>query len=206
MAVVVWPIDDPDFCPNQMSLAIRSNVLIRHSTLSGEIQTAQIPGTRWVMNFTLPSNIHGDGVQNKVEGLIAKIEGQANRVVVPHLRRLAPLGTMRGSPTTTGGLRGARTLTINAATGATLLPGDMLGVTTSMGSQLIMVTSAVTTPGTGIITVSFAGPLRGAVAAGSGIVWNAPTATFVSTSVDIAVQYGVEMNPGVRVELMETFA
>ena len=107
MAIVTWPLNDLDFCPNQMSLALRSNVLIRNSTLNGEIQTAQIPGTRWVMGLTLPPNVSAT-VQAKIEALIMKAEGQAHRFAIPHLNRRAPLGTLRGNPVSMGASRGAR--------------------------------------------------------------------------------------------------
>lgn len=204
MAIVVWPLSDPDFCPNQLSLALRSNVLIRNSTLNGEIQTSQIPGTRWVMGFTLPPNVSGL-VQAKIEALIMSVEGQANRFAIPHLNRRVPNGTARGAPVSLGAARGARSMVISSTTNATFMPGDMLGVTTSMGSQVIMVTGSSTSPGTGSILITFAGPLRGAVAIGSGIVWNAPTINFISTSVDINVSHAADGNPGVRLELMEVF-
>lgn len=204
MAIVTWPLDDADLCPNQMTLALRSNVLIRNSTMNGEIQTSQIPGTRWVMGLTLPPNI-SQLVQSKIEALITSAEGQAHRFAIPHLNRRVPNGTMRGNPVSLGAIRGARSMVISSTTNATLLPGDMLGVTTSMGAQLIMVTGSYTTPGTGSIMITFAGPLRGAVAIGSGVIWNAPTAIFISTSTDIAVSHAVDGNPGVRLELMEVF-
>lgn len=89
--------------------------------------------------------------------------------------RLAPQGTMRGSPTLAAGLAvGATTATFNSASG-TLKRGDLLQFSTGFGtSQLVKVAADLTFPG----TVSFFNPIRKAIAIDAPVTWDKPVAYF----------------------------
>ena len=197
--IITYP-NTAAFAPREFWLGIRSNVLIRTSSLNGSITTSQIPGTRLMARVALRNNTDASDYQPDVEAFFAGLEGQANRLSMHHLHRPEPRGTMRGTPTAGGAARGARGMVVFGSSGTTLRPGDMLGVTTSMGPQLIMIRSAT---GTGAVTTTFSPPLRGVVEAGSPVEWDAPKTTWISTQPEIMVGYVMGQHPGVTLELME---
>lgn len=197
MADLVWPAN---FQPQAFEWGLRSNVIITTSTYTGNIQTSEVPGSRWIARIVLPQSYSHDATQPEVDAFFAKLRGQANRISMPHLKRLAPRGTMRGSPTTGGCVKGATQMVVTGI--GTLLPGDMLGVVVGSGSQLVEVTGAT---GTDTVTVDFSPPARAAVSAASAVAWAAPRARFILLSPEVMIPYGFGANPGVALDLVEVF-
>lgn len=199
MADVAWPVGAVGF-PAVFEIGLRSNVQIAVSSYNGSIQTSEIPGSRWVVKVSMPVNTDATNYQPIWDAIAASARGQANRLVLGHMKRPEPRGTMRGLPTSGGAAQGALSMVVNGT--GTLLAGDMIGVTTTSGSQLLMVTADATGGG----TVVFSPPLKAAVTAGSSVVWNYPTARFIVMSQEIMVSYGPSgENPGVVLDLMEVF-
>ena len=150
MSTITWPSTDI-FKPATFEIALRSNVLISTSPLSGAIQTVELPGARWVIVMTLDPVEWAE--QAEREALFAQIAGQANRVALWHMVRPAPRGTMRGSPTlSAAATAGDTSLSITTTAGATVLKGDMVKI----GSQLVQSTTDATADGAGALTLPIA--------------------------------------------------
>lgn len=200
MATVNWPATRL-FMPRDFEIALRSNVLISASQLTGSIQTVEVPGARWVMFMTLVQRKHE--LQAVREALLAQIAGQANRVALWHFARPAPRGTMRGSPTLSAtAAAGATTLAITTTALATLLVGDMVKV----GSQLVQVVTDATADGAGAMSASIRPALRAQVASGSAVTWDRPTGLFLLTQQEVRVPYQPGMGGEIALEFVEVFA
>jgi hypothetical protein len=200
MSTITWPSTDI-FKPATFEIALRSNVLISTSPLSGAIQTVELPGARLVIVMTLDPVEWAE--QAEREALFAQIAGQANRVALWHMVRPAPRGTMRGSPTLSAtASAGATSLSISTTSGATVLKGDMVKI----GSQLVQSTTDATADGAGAMTLPIAPMVRTTVASGQAVSWDAPTATFISTQSELRVGYRPGIGEAISLEFVEVFA
>ena len=197
MALVMWP---EWLQPDAFEIGLRSHVAITSNTYTGKITTQELPGSRWVVRANFPQSV-GDR-QAEVEAFFAKVRGQANRIQMWHLKRPVPRGTMRGSPVTSAArLQGQVVLSVVGPAGSTLLPGDMLGVMTTAGAQLVEVVEA---SGVGTVTAEISPPLMANVNAGAAVQWNRPLTTWISMSSEIMVPYGRNgIDPGVTIDLVE---
>lgn len=200
MSTISWPATRL-FMPQHFEIALRSNVLISTSPLTGATGTVEIPGARWVMSMTLVQRKHER--QAEREALLAMIAGQANRVALWHFAHPAPRGTMRGSPTLSAtAAAGATTLSIMTTALATLLAGDMVKV----GSQLVQVVTDATADGAGAMSASIRPALRAQVASGSAVAWDMPTGLFLLTQQEVRVPYQPGMGGEIALEFVEVFA
>lgn len=163
--------------PSEMSWGMHSPSLVHTSPLSGQIQTIELPGARWVLSFSFRNLVAAD--RALLEAFLAKMRGQANRFTVHDLSKPEPLGTFRGSPTTQGTtLQGATSVTFTGGAGqaaTTILTGDKF----SFGGELKIATANATANGSGVITVNFEPPLRASVGASSAVTLVNPTALFM---------------------------
>lgn len=198
MDYVVWP---GSFQPSVFEIGLRSHVAVTSSTYTGQVQTQELPGSRWLVRVILPQNV-GPDTQAEIEAFFAKVRGQANRIQMWHLKRPVPRGTLRGTPTLgSAAAQGGKTLVIAGSGGSTLLAGDMLGITVASGVQVVQVVSA---SGTGTITAEVSPPLKAAANAGSAVYWSQPMINFIVTNPEVMVPYGAGgVNPGVAIDLTE---
>lgn len=204
MATYTYPTSDI-FLPEKFDFGIRPNVLVATSSLNGAVQTVEMPGSRWLASITY-SNVQDAGNRAEIEAFWAKVRGQANRVLLWHIRRPTPRGTIAtASPTVTSALAvGATTCAFsNAGTGLTLLPGDLF----SINSQLVMCTNAtaVTSSAGSMTGITFSPPLRSPVTATSAVTLTRPTALFIPTSNEIRVGYDGYGVSSFTVDLVEMF-
>lgn len=139
----------------------------------------------------------------QIEAFFDRLKGSVNRIVLWNLKRPAPLGTLRGTPTlSASAAQLANTAAISTTAGATLLAGDMIGI----GGQLVRVMADTVADGAGAMAVEFAPRLRAAKSSGAAVTWDKPTSTFV-----LAGQGGAPVNwqPGrftaPSIELREAF-
>lgn len=197
MAYVNWP---QWLQPEMFEIGIRSNVAITSNTYTGQITTQELPGSRFVVRAVMPPSL-GDR-QAEVEGFFAKVRGQANRIMLWHLKRPVPRGTLRGNPVLMSGAgQGDVMVEISGSPGSTLLTGDMLGITTNRGVQLIQVVEA---SGSGVISAEISPPLQAASNAGAIVYWYQPQAAFISMNQEIMVPYGKSgVDPGVSIDLVQ---
>jgi hypothetical protein len=200
MEFLTWP-RRLELTPREFWMGPQANVQIRTSPTNGVISTSVLPGVRWLIRMVLRNNTDASDLQPEVEAFLAGLEGQTNRAVIPHLHRMVPRGSLRGTPVSGGAVRGARSMDVIGASGATLRNGDMLGVMTAVGQRLIMVRSAT---GTGTISITFSPALPAAVAPGSAVQWDAPGVVCILTDPVAMVGYVKGGHPGVVLEFAET--
>lgn len=173
MTTYTWP-NTRVFTAASAEWRLAPNVFSLPSQFSGHTQTVELPGARWMVRITFTP--HSDADRAAVEAFLAKVRGKANRIAMWHPKRPVPLGTMRGSPVLAATEpRGETSLAITTTASATVKAGDMIKV----GDSLLMVTDAATADGAGAITVSVTPGLKAQVSAGSAVIWDRPTATFI---------------------------
>lgn len=189
-----WPLT---IAPNSFRLMMKTNQIANESPGGGEEQVIDRLNDRWLCSLTLPPRVKLPPAQ--VEAFLASFRGQVNWVWLWHWRRPVPLGTLRGAPVVKGAhARGAATLLLQTTAGATLLAGDMLGVS----GLLLMVMSDCVADGGGEMAVPLVNRLRKSLANSTPVTWDKPTASFRLLS-----HSGVSYVPGyteeVSLELVE---
>lgn len=130
---------------------------------------------RWVASLSFTPLTCVSVTQQERAGLIQayfnSLRGMVNTVPMYHQRRPVPLGTLRGTPTlAVAAAQFASQLTISCASGATLLPGDMLG----LAGCLYQVRAACAESG-GQIVVPLANRVRVAASIAAAVVWDRPS-------------------------------
>jgi hypothetical protein len=112
-----------------------------------------------------------------VEAFFSKLRSGANNLLMPNLAHPVPYGTMRGSPVLASShIQGATVLAITTTAGATLLDGDMIGVTTTAtyAVQTVRVVAGGVASGAGALSVQIEPPLRAAANSATAVVWDRP--------------------------------
>jgi hypothetical protein len=173
------------FRPNSFTMRLQTNQRAFASPFGGSEQVLDMGNDRLMVSMSLPNRKYADAAQ--IEAFIAALRGMTNTVAIYHWVRKVPRGTMRGTPTTINNpaAQGSESLTLQAAPGVTLLAGDLIGVS----GLLLMVANDCTADGAGNIVVPLVNRLRKAIAAGTAVVWDKPTAPFRMISTSSAVQY-----------------
>lgn len=185
------------WAPDAFEAELRPNVLVSTSALTGAMQTVQVPGTRWLFRLTYGNANAAE--QADREAFFAELEGQANRVALYHAARPKPRGTRQTNTTLSAAAAvGAKTLSMVATTGETLLKGDMIGV----GGQLLQVI-ADATAASSVLTVSVRPAVRTALSNGAAVTVVRPTADFILSSAGISVPYAGPMGSGFLVEFAQ---
>ncbi len=202
MTTLAWPTDD-HFQPAELEWMLKPFVIINPGMLSSAARTRAIAGPVWWCAMSLGEAFPAD--QAEREAFFAQVRGAENRARFWHFKRPVPRGTLRGSPTLSSTVAaGATSATCSAATGATLLKGDMLGL--GANGQLVMVVADAAESG-GTVTFSFAPPARASVASGTAVVWDAPTALMMMHQEGVALPYrGNDQAPGLDIEWIEDTA
>jgi|ERR1700739_1289024 len=189
--------------PTSWQWGQRSNVMLHTSPLSGNVQSLELPGARWMLSLQYSNLIDPD--RGQLEAFLTQLRGMANRATIFDIVRSTPQGTMRGTMTVTGAIAaGATGCTVSASgQGAkTLLRGDKLNI----GGELKMIVADATADGSGNIVLTVEPPFRSAISNGASVAWQSPTALFLLTSNDwrAAVQQGAWSN--YSLDFMEVFA
>lgn len=108
------------FRPSAFEATLVPNIRAFSSAYGGSSQALDLIGERWRYVVGLPPCSRDDAAQR--EALFAKLRGGAHRLRLPHYGRMAPRGTLRGSPTLAAtAAQGAASLTLAACTGVNLL-------------------------------------------------------------------------------------
>jgi hypothetical protein len=179
------------------------------SPLSVNEQFIELPYShRWTQIITLRAATHEE--RSDIEGEVERWINPANRLLIWHLARPAPRGTMRGSPTLNGAhSQGATSLSIaNAGVNATILRGDMIGVTTTAtyAVQLVRVVADATANGSGVATLTVEPALRASANTGSAIVWDKPKALWRPVSPAFSARYLPGKAESLTIEFREVLA
>jgi hypothetical protein len=171
-------------CATRFSLTMVGNVFINQSPLNKTTQRVEFHGDLWLMRAEFPPMSRQEFAV--VEAFWNQLRGTAHTFRIWHMGRPMPYGTLRGSPlVAVSHPMGANSITMNnVVVGATLIAGDMLGITTSTGLvQLCQVTTSLAVADSnGDIFTTITPPLRHIANAGAAVFWSRPTAEFVLTS------------------------
>jgi hypothetical protein len=191
------------FRPTSTEFGPLTNTEAVKSPLSGGVVTGEVPGKRWACSTVLPVARGAD--RAKVEGFFDSLNGQAVRVRLWHMGRLAglhgpgtPVGTINvtGVTVKTNAAQFATSVTITGCGNAkTLEGGDMLAI----NGQLIMNPVLAAASAGGDLVVPVSGMLRTALTAGMPVTLIKPTAMFIMTNPDWRAAY----RPG---DISEEFA
>lgn len=129
---------------------------------------------RWTMSLSSPQKMTLTNA-GLWESMLIQLRGSVNVLAAWDVNRPAPLGTARGSPSTTGTtVAGATSMTVTGfSASGTLKQGDWLMIGSGAGtSHLCKVTADVTLNGSGAGTVSFEPPTRQQFNAATAITWD----------------------------------
>ena len=180
----------PGFKLKQFNLFVKPNVRSFAGYYAGQSQTEDLLGEAWAATLILtPGNDPIAGAAQ--EAFFNRLRGASNWIGLWHLKRPAPQGTMRGTPTISGAVAQLATLiNIQSTAGATLRAGDMLG----FAGQVSQVMADITADGSGLFTgVEIWPRARVAISGGSAVVWSTPT---VNMRLDNSDGVPIDWHPG----------
>jgi len=159
--------------PSGFILSQKTTQRVHASPFGGSEQAVDLLNDRWMINMTLPNRLRSEAAA--IEAFINSMRGQTNTVNLYHFARKAPQGTMRGSPTCQIAGQGDAAIVLNSAgAGATLLAGDMLGIS----GLLLQVAADATANGSGVMVVNLVNRLRKQITGGSAVTWDKPAVPF----------------------------
>jgi len=184
------------FKPDSFSMRLFTNERVFGSPYGGSEQVADFGNDRWMITLTLPRDRPEIAARN--EAFLNALRGKTNTCLMWHMKQRVPLGTMRGTPTAQAAAAGTQLIGINTTAGATLLAGDMIGV----AGLLLQAGADAIADGSGLMPVLLANKLRVAVAAGSAVTWDRPTASFRKVS-NASFQHFFGYAEGVSIDFVE---
>ena len=197
MATITLPAG---FSPRDFTMRLVTNQRSFSSPFGGSEQVVDLLNDRWSISLTMPSSSSANAA--RIEAFVNAMRGMTNTCNLYHMQRKAPRGTMRGSPTCGAASMGAASVTLSSAgVGATLLAGDMIGIS----GLLLQVAADATANGSGVMTVTLVNRLRTAISGGAAVTWDKPTAPFRMLSTG-SVNYQPGYADGVSLDFAEVIA
>lgn len=196
MATITWP---STIKTGPVDIGVEWDVQVNFAR-NGVVQTFGLPGARWVCSIRFENDLE-QLMRPRVESLLLKLKGGANRLSMPHWGRPIPNGTLRGTPTLGAAVAaGAEQLTIVNANG-NLKEGDIIG----LPGQFVMVT-ADATPVVTNLTVNVTPPIRSAHNSGTAVTWNRPTTLWIPRESRVMFPYSQnKVRPGFSVDFVEVW-
>lgn len=173
MTIVAIP---STFKASSFSMRLETNERVFASPYGGSEQALDMGNDRWSASVVLPPGPPETAMRNGA--FLNALRGQTNICYLWHLAQPVPQGTMRGAPSAQAAAIGSQTLSLNTTPAATLMAGDMIGVS----GLLLQVAEDALANGAGVMAVKVVNKLRLAVANGSAVTWNRPTAPFRKVS------------------------
>lgn len=166
------------------------------SPYGGSEQVVDLLNDRWKFSCELPPEITANAAW--LEAFINSMRGMSNWVPLWHFGRPNVAGTIAGAKTlSANAAQGASSISINATTGTTLLAGDMIGVS----GLLLQVQDDATAAG-GVMAVNLNNRLRTALSSGAAVTTLKPTANFRLMS-NSGVRYMPGYAQGVTLDFLE---
>ncbi len=151
------------------SFQVASNTQRFISPLNQYVQTAELPGARWVLSATFESVNRAEW--RAFQAFLAALRGGSNRFMVTDLSHLTPTVGYTGTMVVNGSAQSGASLATSGWTG-TMKAGDYVQytITTSpLLTELRMVVADLTNAG-GYAVLSLDNPMRGHPSDGSAIV------------------------------------
>lgn len=186
--------------PSNFSLQLLTTQRAFASPFGGSEQVIDLGQDRWTASIAIPSMTYEEAAE--IEAFIASLRGMSNTVELFHLVRPEPRGTLRGTPVLALPIFvGDGGIFVDTVPGATLRPGDMVGVS----GMLFQVREPAVANGAGRIGIAIVNRARKAVAPGASIIWDRPSVPFRVVS-QPAVQYVPGYAPSVAFDFVEAIA
>lgn len=185
--------------PVNASWGLRKAGALFTSPFNGTTQAVDFIAERWSFATTLAPMMNYQAGEMEVLGNI--LAGGVNRLRAGHPTRKFPLGTLRGSPTVQAtASRGNTSISLNATTGQTLLPGDYIGVS----GHLLQVAAACVSVA-GVISVPIVNRIRSTISIGTAVEWNSPKALFICQSMQNNATHMPGIVDGMPLDFIEVF-
>jgi len=180
MATIAFP---SNIIPDAITWGLRSNTQVYTSPLNGVIQTAELPGTRWVGTMSF-SNL--DVAEARILiSFLAELRGSSGRFYIHDFTHPEPQGTATGTPINL--TSGSTTTTIKSSgwTASTLIlkRGDYVQF---HNYELKLITSDVTSTAGGLADLPIEPPLRGTLTNSQTITTSEPQCLMLLDSDDQA--------------------
>ena len=183
--------------PDAFALRLSATQRVHASPFGGSEQVVDLLNDRWMISMSLPKRTRAQAAA--IEAFINAMRGMTNTVNLYHFGRKEPRGTMRGSPTCQVAGQGDGAIVLNSAgAGATLLAGDLIGIS----GLLLQVASDVAADGSGVMVVTLVNRLRKQITGGSAVTWDRPAVPFRLISTP-AVQHVPGYAEGVSLDFAE---
>lgn len=183
MSTFDWPSEDA-FATAQADWWLDGVDQASTSLLNGATQTSAVPGARWRVALSFDPD-HLSARRLRLLGFLRQLNGREHRLSLWDVRKFgrnnvhgAPAGTVATSGVTVHAAAAQFASSLQLAgcgAGATLEPGDMVGV----ANQLIECPVLCTANGSGVLTLPVPQRLRAAAAAGEPVTTLRPTARFI---------------------------
>lgn len=185
MATLDWPLGRA-FEPRRFVFGARTPKSAFTGFFTGQTQSISHLADRLRATVTLAKCEPVEAARR--EAFFMELASAGHWVRLGHLQRPEPLGSLRGAPTVAVGTAdGGRAITVQSVAGATLAPGDPLGVP---GQLLLTGYAGAVANGGGLLVVPLVLPLRVDVAVGAAVTWQAPTTTFQLAADSLDFAYG----------------
>ena len=196
--------DSANWLPASFSAWVEHNQKVFTGPYGATPQVVDLLGDLW--NFTMDLPDGADQAEAaELQAFFERLRGALNVLELPMFHRLVPRGTMRdggtvnvvngslaavsvingsaAAVTVRGGdavlaypiAKGDRSFTISTRPGKTLLEGDFVGLA---NGQTVMQTLDATADANGLLLVTNSPRMRDALAAGTPVLWNAPTVKY----------------------------
>lgn len=226
MTTYAWP----GWEVSRFEMRVVPNTRVFVGPYTPTVQVTDLLGERWHISLdTTPGISQIAGAAR--EAFFDRLRGPVNRISMWNLRNPIPQGTLRdgataavvngslaavsvvnaslaavtvvyGTPVLDAALAQlASTATINHIAGRTLLAGDTIGI----NGQVVRLMADATANGGGQLAIEFYPRMRSAVAAGSVVTWNRPTATFMLSADGVPTVWRPQMYEATSLDLIETF-
>lgn len=163
----------PDIEIRRSRFGLRYNSQIFSSPLSNDTQRLELPGARWVAEYTFRRTTATE--VGALQAFLVQCRGMANTFYGYDPDRTSPLGTGVGTPLVNGASQTGSSLVTDGwgNSQVVLKQGDYFKV----NGELKMVTANVTSNGSGQATINFAPVLRSSPANNAVITITNPTCT-----------------------------
>lgn len=183
MAVLTFPSITPD----TIDFGIRYNTQVSTTTLSGIVQTVELPGARWLGSMTFRDLTPEDSAALK--GFLMRLRGSSGRFYYGDQSHTSPFNTITGelltveATSTEGALKVSPT---NGGSGGVFSIGDYIEVGSSASDENRELKMVVAVTGTTQQTLTIEPLMRRTDYIGLDVRYTNPTGKFLLTSDDQA--------------------
>lgn len=200
MTTKYWPVNDHRWGVRDFVMWPSANIWAPVSVIGKQTHTRSLTGKRWMCSFTLRAATWRE--RATVGAFLDSLEQGGNRLSMWHLARPTPYGTITGSPTIASALSiGDKTAIIQTTAGATVEPGDLLGV----AGQIIKAETYAAADGTGLLTLPLVHGVRKAATVGAAVTVERPSTLWIPTGEIQSDAYVQGYAPSIALQFAEAY-